>query len=292
MLKKYDQFKQRGTLGDYIESIAKKDKLVKVLVDRYIGESINVSSDINNLDDLDQVDLLRQVENINIEVYESYGKSVLSTFFKCLTALGCKDTDQQTTEVPSEFLIFFKFSGVDSSKIESVFKRFKSLSSIQIDYTHPSMGLYFGIRCTGDFEYGYYYDELVPIGTFKLNRGSFNSLKLSEFKSASPLKRLLVNLSLNDILLMGKIKTEMDKFNPGHFDQKMTPIACLGGNKLISFGYYGYGRWDNGQLNPEDKLKITSDIKLFLSKFRWSDKILVSVGPDKFWIYINIKIKE
>ena len=222
-------------------------------------------------------------------INETYGKGVLATFFKCLTALGFKDNTHQTTEIPAEFLIFFKLSGVESSKIDAVFRRFKSLSSIQIDYTHPSMGLYFGIRCTGDFEYGYYYDELIPIGTFKLNKSSLNSLKLSELKSSLGLKKLLVDLSLDNIKLMCKIKTEMDKFNPGHFEQKMTPI--VNNDRVITFGYYGVGKWDNGQLDQGEFINIKQNLKTFLSKNAWSEKILVSVVSNKFWIYINIKLK-
>jgi hypothetical protein len=314
MIKKYNDFVQESfneeehhSLGEYIEELAKDDEYIQMIVGQYTGEispSIRLSNAINLLDDMTKIELLKRVENhlngvetgeVSIGtstpvdlLEESYGKNVLTTFMKCLTALGLKDNTPEAKEIPSEFLIFFRLSGVESSRIESVFKRFKSLSTIKIDYTSPSMGLYFGIRNTGDFEYGVYYHELVPIGTFKLNKSVFNTLKLSELKSATGLKKVLVNLSLNDVLLMGKIKMEMDKFQPGYFEQKMAPLV---NDRIITFGYYGVGKWDNGQLDSGELMNVKNNLKNFLSKYRWSEKIQISVVPSKFWVYINIKIK-
>jgi len=315
MIKKYIQFvkesfsNENKSLGEYIEGLSLNDDYIKMIVGQMTGEidpSIKMSNAINILDDLKKVELLKRVENyINgVEgetkisttvdlndiqpISEAYGKGVLGTFFKCLTALGFKENSHQTSEIPSEFLIYFKLTGVESSKIESVFKRFKSLSSIKIDYTHPTMGLYFGIKCDGLFEYGYYYDELVPIGQFKLTKSIYNQIKISDLKSTSGLKKILVNLSFENILLMSKLKTEMDKFNPGYFDQKMVPVI---NDKTITFGYYGYGKWNNGQLDESDLELIKSNLKKFLSTYKWSEKILISLRPNKFWTYIQIKLK-
>lgn len=313
MIKKYIDFIQESfnqeehhSLGEYIEGLSKDDQYIQMLIGEYtkdIDASISVSNAINVLDDMDKVELLKRVENhlngvegelsvgtstpVNL-LEESYGKNILTTFMKCLTALGFKDNTPESKEVPSEFLIFFKFIGVDSSKIESIFKRFKSLSSIQIDYSQPKMGLYFGIKNDGNFEYGYYYDELVPIGQFKLNKSTYNSLKLSDLKATSGLKKELVNLKLEDIILMGKIKLEMDKFNPGYFEQKMIPNI---NDRIMTFGYYGVGKWDNGQLSENDLMSVKDNLKLFLSKYKWSEKIQISLVPSKFWIYVNIKLK-
>lgn len=294
------------SLGEYISNLADKDEYIKMIVGEYtkdIDPSISFSNAINVLDDLVKIEILKRVENhlngfegetnviastdINL-LEESYGKNVLGTFFKCLTALGFKDNTYQKEEIPAEFLIIFKMSGVDSSRIDSVFKRFKSLSSISIDYTHPTMGLYFGIKVNGDFEYGYYYHDLVPIGNFKLTKSSFNSLKLSEFKSSVGLKSMLVNLNLNDILLLCKIKTEMIKFNPGYHETKTNPIVE---DRIIRFSYFGYGKWNQGVLDESDLIQLKNNIKSYLSKYKWSNDIQVNVYPNKFWVNINIKLK-
>jgi hypothetical protein len=312
MIKKYNDFikesfnkDEHHSLGEYIEDLSKNDEFIQMIIGEYtkdIDPSISASNAINVLDDMDKLQLLKRVElhlndnqgevdvttsEVDI-IEESYGKNILTTFMKCLTALGFKDNTPESKEIPAEFLIFFKFTGVESSKIEGVFKRFKSLSSIQIDYSQPQMGLYFGIRNDGQFEYGYYYDELVPIGQFKLNKSTFNSLKLSDLKAASGLKKALVNLNLNDILLMGKIKIEMDKFNPGYFDQKMTPQV---NDRLMTFGFYGFGKWNNGQLDEGELMNIKNNLRTFLSKYKWSERVLININPNKFWTYINIKLK-
>lgn len=313
MIKKYSQFisesynkDEHHSLGEYIEELSKDDSFIQMLIGEYTKEvdpSISVSNAINVLDDLQKVELLKRVElhlsdnqgNVDVStstpvdlVEESYGKSVLTTFMKCLTALGFKDNTPESKEVPAEFLLFFRFSGVDSSKIEGVFKRFKSLSSIQIDFTQPQMGLYFGIKCDGNFEYGYYYDELIPIGQFKLNKSTFNSIKLSDLKAASGLKKALVNLNLADVILMGKIKSEMDKFQPGYFEQKSPALV---NDRVITFGYYGVGKWDNGRIDEGELMNIKNNLKTFLSKYKWSEKVMINVNPDRFWVYVNIKLK-
>jgi hypothetical protein len=319
MIKKYNQFivetyseEIHNSLGEYIEDLAKNDEYIQMIVSQMTGDinpSIRLSNAINLLDDLTKVELLKRVENHlngvegetkvtatvdtetvvpNEHIDESYGKGVLNTFFKCLTALGFKDNTPQTNEIPSEFLIFFKFTGIESSKVESVFNRFKSLQSIKIDYTYPNIGLYFGIKCDGLFEYGYYYDELVPIGQFKLTKSIYNQIKLSELKSASGLKKILVNLNFEDIVLMSKIKMEMDKFNPGYFEQKMVPQI---NERTMTFGYYGVGKWDNGQLDAGEFENVKTNLKIFLMKYRWAEKIMISVSSNKFWVYIQIKLK-
>ncbi len=319
MIIKYKDFikesfskEEHHTIGEYIEQLAEKDDFIRMIVGQMTGDidvSIRMSNAINILDDLKKVELLKRVENhingvegeTNVstiidnntvnsteKIEESYGKGVLTTFFKCLTALGFKDNTHQNNEIPSEFLIFFKLSGVESSKIEGVFNRFKSMQSIKVDYTRPTMGLYFGIKCDGFFEYGYYYDDLIAIGNFKLNKSTFNQIKLSELKSASGLKKVLVSLSFENIILMGKLKIEMDKFTPGYFDQKMIPQLS---EKTLTFGYYGFGKWDNGKLEDADFENTKTNIKKFLSNYKWSDKILLSVKASKFWVYIQIKLK-
>lgn len=313
MIKKYSQFisetfnvNQHHSLGEYIEELSKDDGFIQMLIGEYtkvIDPSISVSNAINVLDDLQKVELLKRVElhlnnnqgDVDVStstpvdlVEESYGKSVLTTFMKCLTALGFKDNTPESKEVPAEFLLFFKFSGVDSSKIQGVFKRFKSLSSIQIDFSQPQMGLYFGIKCDGNFEYGYYYDELIPIGQFKLNKSVFNSIKLSDLKATSGLKKSLINLNIEDVILMGKIKSEMDKFQPGYFEQKSPAVVC---DRVITFGYFGVGKWDNGKIDEGELMNIKNNLRTFLSKYKWSEKVMINVNPDRFWVYVNIKLK-
>ena len=121
-----------------------------------------------------------------------------------------------------------------------------------------------------------------------LTKSIYNQIKLSELKSASGLKKILVNLNFEDIVLMSKIKMEMDKFNHGYFEQKMVPQI---NERTMTIEYYGVGKWDNGQLDIGELENVKTNLKTFLMKYKWSEKILISVSPSKFWIYIQIKLK-
>jgi len=319
MIKKYNQFIEESfnqethhSLGEYIEQLAQNDEYIQMIVSQItdkIEPHIRLSNAVNLLDDLSKVELLKRVENylngiegstdvsatVDINslekeesIRESYGKNVLTTFFKCLTALGYKENSQELKEIPQEFLVYFKFTEIDSQKLKSIFNRFKSLQSIQIDYTNPTTSLYFGIKCDSNFEYGYYKDELIPIGQFKLTKSIYNGLKLSDLKSVNGLKKVLANLNFEDIQLMSKIKLEMEKFNPGYFEQKISPQI---NDRLLTFGYYGVGKWDNGQLDLGEFENIKSNLKSFLIKYKWSEKIQLNIVPSKFWVYIQIKLK-
>ena len=112
MIKKYNDFIQESfnkeehhSLGEYIEELSKDDQYIQMLIGEYTKEvdaSISVSNAINVLDDMSKVELLKRIENhLNgVEgelsvgtstpvdlLEESYGKNVLTTFMKCLTAL-------------------------------------------------------------------------------------------------------------------------------------------------------------------------------------------------------------
>ena len=313
MIKRYINFitenfskEEHNSIGEYIQSLADSDDYITMIANQYLQDvdpSIQLSNSVNLLSDLEKVELLKRVENylngVEIEpsvststdvnlLEESYGKNLLTTFLKTISNLGFKDNHPQSKDVPNDFLIFFRFSGVNSSDVEIAFKRFKSLKSIQIDYSQPHIGLYYGIKNDGTFEYGYYYDDLIPIGQFKLNKSAYNSIKLSDSRSISTLKKMLSNLSHNDILLMGKIKMGMESFQPGYYEQKSVPIL---NDRIITFGYYGVGKWDNGVLDEGEFMNIKNNLKIFLSKFRWSELIQISIVPNKFWVYINIKLK-
>lgn len=307
MIKKYFEFSEyndHNTLGEYIEKLSENDEFIRMIVGEYTKDTdpkIRISNAVNILNDFDKIELLKRVEShlnndvgetditttVDVDeiIQESYGKNVFSTFLKCLTALGMKD-NLSSKNTPNDFLMIFKFENLDYLKVESVFGRFKSLSSIDIKY-EPNMGLYIGIK-NGSLEYGYLNEKTNQIGTFSLSNRNLNWIKTSNLKSLSGIKKSLSDLSSNDLNLMCKIKDDFLKFEPDHVDSKMTPRVD---DRIISFGYYGVGGWNNGVMSESDLLKFKELVKSYLSNFRWSDKVLLSVVSMKFWIYVKIKIK-
>lgn len=219
-------------------------------------------------------------------INESYGSGVFASFCKCLTALGFKE-NSHSKNIPNEFLIFYKLDHTDSLKVKSVFSRFKSLQSV--DFGNESKcSLYFGIKRNNTFEYGIFVHDLSPIGSFKISNSKLNSLKLSQLKSLTSLKKDIVDLTSADVILMNKIKTDLIKFNELEFKKREFAAPK---DKIISVGFYGIGRWDNGNIDDGSLSEIKDKFKEYISKFSWSKKVLMSVKCSSFWTNLSIKIK-
>ena len=329
IIKKYIQFIKESSedfksLGEWIESISDDDYVMNI-VNRYLGDigsDIELSNAINLLDEAEQSDIKSQVQDylqnglveIDPQVLTSTeiedlseglelmpapviqqeisvaGKGVFSSFLKSLTALGRKESSPDYENCPKDFLIYYNYKNLNTNDVKIIFSRFKSLLrySDKIDYSKNEINLYFGIKCDGQFEYGISYDNLLPIGQFKLSISSIKWLVQQQSKSAQSIKKELVNLTYNDILLLGKIKMDMVDFNPGYHEKRSYPTI---NDRVISFGYYGVGKWDNGKLDEGEYMNIKNNFTTWVISKKWGGKVLVSVKPQSFWLYIHIKLK-
>jgi len=328
IIKKYIQFIKESSedfksLGDRVDSLSNDDYIMNI-VNRYLGDigpDIKLSNAINLLDENEQRDIESQIDDylqnglieiepkilasIDIEELTEAleapvvqqeqeisvaGKGVFSSFLKSLTALGRKESNPDYENCPEDFLMFYNYKNLDSNDVKLIFSRFKSLLrySNMIDYGKNEINLYFGIKCDGQFEYGISYDSLLPIGQFKLSASSIKWLVQIQSKSAQSLKKELVNLTYSDILLLGSVKRDMKEFNPGYHEKRSYPTIT---DKVISFGYYGVGRWDNGKLDDGEYMNIKNNFTTWILSKKWGGKVLISVNPQSFWLYIHIKLK-
>ncbi len=319
-LKKYTEFirensEEFNSLGEWVESLI-SDEYVKNIISRFTREidpDIDISNAINVLDEKNQNDIKSQIENYlqngiqekdpdiitstdTEQLMESTeitmaGKGIFSSFLKSLTALGQKEMDATWEKCPENFLLFYYYPNLDSQVVKSILIRFKSLSRYidMIDYGKNEVSLYYGITCDGQFEYGISYDNKHnAIGQFKLSQSSIKWLTSLTSSSAHSLKKELVNMNMSDILTLGKIKTEMKDFNPGYHEKRLDPMMR---DKVISFGYFGIGRWDNGKLDEGELMNIKNNFTTWVLSKKWGSKVLVSVKPKSFWLYIHIKLK-
>ena len=309
IIKRYLQFineDENTSLGQWISSLI-EDEYVRNIVARYTQEidpSIDLENAINLLDKRTQLEIKEQIEEYlqkgieekqpdiltstdTEQLWESEitvaGKGMFASFLKSLTALGQKDCLPNWEKTPNDFLFYYHFSSLQSEIVKSVFMRFKSLSRYLdlIDYQQNEVSLYFGIKCDGNFEYGMCYDNLLPIGQFKLNQSVIKWICQIESKSAHSLKKELVNLSLADVMTLGKIKLDMKGFNPGYHESKdVVKIQ----DKIISFGYKGLGKWDNGKFDEGEFMNIKNNFTTWVMTKRWGGKVLISVKPNSFWL--------
>lgn len=301
-MKNFTQFKEEYNLGDFVQSKLlncndeQKDFILR-LIGTYLGEidqKVDLHNALNVLDINDKKEIKRRISlyltdnqgevdvlasiNDNELFQESYGKNVLNTFFKCLTALGLKD-NTMSSEHKEDFLFLYWFPDLDISRVKEIFNRFRSLSLVDIDWSYPSISIFFGLNINGNFQYGYTYnDYLVNIGEFKLTTSTLNLLKTSDTKSSSDLRKMLSQLSIKDIELALKARQSLLDFNINY--QEKTGILFK--DKVLTLAYLGVGN------EIED---IKTDLKNHLQKFKWSNNVLVSVTAKNLWLYLQIKIK-
>lgn len=300
------------SIGEYIEDVCKDDEYLLKIVSNYIKDfdtDIRISNAVNLLNEFDKKQLFYRVynylnngekekepdimTNVIIDDYtvESIiaGKNIFRTFLKSLTALGLKNISKSTNPLDG-FLLYYSSKSVDIYKIKMVFERFKSLSIFidHIDYTFNEIEVYYGITTKMTFEYGIYTDKKLVIGEFKLNKSNLNWILLSESPSANSIKKDLIVNDMRSLSLFSKIANDF-KLYPISSKSKSGPV--LEGD-IITFGFYGIGKWNNGVLDSDDLMNIKNKLKSWLMKFKWSDSILVNVSSDSFWVYFNIKIKR
>ena len=318
MIKKYlefikEDFNGFNTLGEWVESLM-NDEYIRNIVARYTKDSdasIDLSNAINILDERIQSEIKYQIEEYlqnGIEEKEPQfststdleplteseitvaGKGIFISFLKSLTSLGQKEILPNWEKCPDDFILYYYYPNLQSEHVKQIFSRFKSLSRYldHVDYQKNEVDLYFGVKCDGNFEYGLHYDTPTPIGQFKLSQTVIKWICQIESKSASSLKKELVNLTLGDIITLGKIKTDMLTFNPGYHEKRLSPVLK---DRIFSFGYFGLGRWDNGKLDEGELMNVKNNFTTWLLNKKWGSKVLISVKPMSFWVYLHIKLK-
>lgn len=321
MIKRYLDFIKENyngfhSLGEWVESLI-EDEYIRNIVSRYTKDSdpsIDLSNAINVLDENTQNEIKSQIDNYlqnGIEEKEAdilvstdieqltealadeitiAGKGIFASFLKSLTSLGQKEGQPSWEKCPDNFLLYYYYPNLQSDVVKQVFSRFKSLTRYisLLDYQKNEVDLYFGVRCDGEFEYGLHYDNNIPIGKFKLSQSTIRWICQLDSKSASSLKKELVNLTYIDVMTLGKIKSDMASFQPGYCEKKLSPTIK---DKVISFGYYGIGKWDNGKLDEGEFQNIKNNFTTWLLSKKWGSKVLISVKPMSFWVYLHIKLK-
>lgn len=319
MIKRYlefikENYTEFNSLGEWIESLSGDPYIINILT-RYTSEidpSIEISNAVNLLDTKTQNEIKGQIERYleygvedkepeiivsteTEELMESQeisisGKGVFTSFLKSLTALGQKENTPNWKKTPDDFLLYYYFQNLPSQDVKMIFTRFKSLHRYidMIKYDQNFLNLYFGLKCDGQFEYGFNYETNLPIGQFKISKSVIKWLLSIESKSAQSIKKELVNLSYVDILTLGTIKNDMKTFSPGYYENKIAPQLK---DRVISFGYHGVGKWDNGKLDEGELMNIKNNFTTYLLSKKWGGKVLISVKAMSFWVYLHIKLK-
>lgn len=323
MIKRYLEFikensEEDQSIGEWVESLYDGDDYIKNIVNRYIEEidsDIRLANAVNSLDEriqkeikyyIDQylqngiedkdpvIDASTDVEELMESEITMSGKGVFTSFLKTITALGQKEKTADFDNCPDDFILFYYYPNMEASVVKSIFERFRSLSTYSdlIDYDKNDLTVYFGIKNNAELEYGIMYEDRIAFGSFRLSASVIKWLNNLESKATFSLKKELVNLNYNDILTIGQIKNDMmtynPGYNPGYNEGKMKPTLS---DRVISFGYQGIGKWDNGRIDQGEFMNIKNNFVNWLMSKKWSSKVLISVAPGSYWIYFHLKLK-
>lgn len=320
LIKKYLDFitessSTEQSFGEWVESLSDDPEIMRI-VNRYINDSskiyggddisptIRLSNSINLLDTVTQNEIKSQIEkylqhgivekdadilaSTQIEKLKA-GRGVFSSFLKTFSALGLKDSSPNWKLTPNEMLFYWESHDLDFGLVSQIFGRFRSLQIYFPEYSNSStIKLYFGVKCSGILEYGLLTDKKLPIGEFKLNKSNLDWISNLGLKSAQSLKNHVTNLTPSDIKVLGDIKTDLQQWSPGYYESRSNPNIT---DRVISFGFYGFGKWDNGQLQHGELENIKSVFVEWLMTKKWAGKVLISLKANSFWLYIHLKLK-
>lgn len=316
LIRRYVDFirESKETLGTRVESLYDGDEYVRNIVNRFLGEipaDVRLSNAVNLLDDdtkREVASLLDEYETNGIEEKEPSvsfstdieplvesevtpgGKGAFTSFLKVVTALGQKDVLADFDSCPSDFILYYPTTLIETSTAKAVLGRYKSLARFveDVDYTQNEMRLYFGVRCDGELEYGAVAEERSRFGGFRLTQSAIKWINTLELKSAFSIKKELVNLTPREIATFGAIKQDMSTYEPGYSEERMAPTLT---DKILSFGFKGVGKWDNGVLDQGELDNIKSNFVGWVLGRKWSDKVLVSLKSGSYWLYVHLKLK-
>jgi hypothetical protein len=322
-IKKYSDFiteSTESTTGQWVEKQLEGNKDLVKIVNKYINNispDISVSNAVNLLSDYDQKVLIKEIEDTisghqdhteviattdvvnentatmdEIEKVAISGKYTFNCFLYVLTALQSK-LEPNWKDCPRDYYAYWSCDG-DKMDISDLLSRYRSLQigAQHIQQAKKTSGLFYGVSFNNNtvyLDYGVLVDgERILMGQFKMTDSVLISILNKPNKSLNSFRKELKDTTIRIIKLFMIVKRELLEYKPSNY-QERSPIQITNG--VMSFGLYGVGKWDGMNLDQGEYENIKQNFKTWLTKYNWSEKILVSVKPHNYWIYFNIKIK-
>ena len=296
------------TIGEYIESLSKDNPFALNIISRYtqdIEPTVKISNVINVLPKSKQELILKLIldektknknpedasviaytsANLNESLDHMGGKKLFQCFLKVITALGEKEISNNPNKCPKKFLFLFITNFVNFKDVKSVMSRYQffEIKMRDIEYTSNTCNLYYGIKVDGKFEYGLKIDNEYSIfGQFPITQSVLKNILLLTSPSSKNLKKQMVALTSNQILLLGKIKQAMQGFIIGNQTDKLEPTIT---DNIITFGYF------KNQVSQSDIDNVKSQLKSFLIPFKWSDQLQINVNGTDNHLFLNLRVK-
>lgn len=283
--------------------------------EKNIDTSIRISNAVNVLNSYDQMLLVKKLrdefkieENNHFDLEEAkdltlLGKTGFNSFIKVLSALNLPNVEIDKENCPKDFFVIFLTEKLNKERLLKIFKRFKSMAQISeiISKSDDQIRIYFGMKYNSKLfvEYGIVKGEKrTVIGEFGLSKSNWNKLKEKNSKPLKSLQSQIANIEIKDLKRLMKIKGDISNFSPGYFHEKSNPYIVAEKDKddnvvnLLVQGYYGTGKWEQGTITSNSYNEIKSSLKEWILTQKWAKDVVFNLKPDKFWLWIKIKLND
>tara|TARA_R110000772_G_scaffold66676_3_gene148353 strand:+ start:2770 stop:3984 length:1215 start_codon:yes stop_codon:yes gene_type:complete len=272
-----------------------------------VPTDIRISNSVNLLNAYDQMLLVKKLQDkfeitervkFDLDIEEGKNMSILgqigfNSFLKVLSALNLPNIEINRESCPNDFFLMFITEKLNLDRLMTVFKRFKSMGPISdlLSKSNESLRVYFGLKYNNRLmlEYGIVKNEKrIVVGEYVLSKKNWDKLKE---KKSSPLKSLhaqIAHIDIKELKKLMRIKGEISNFSPGYYNEKTNPY--IENNTLVQ-GYEGTGQWHSGTITSKSYNEIKSTFKEWVVTQKWAKDVEFNIKPEKFWIWIKIKMK-
>ena len=318
MIKKFQQFlfENNSDLGEWVENQIQGNPDLESLVSQStqdIDPTIRISAAVNLLPKSKQDFIVKMIKDYKsdnmtpphpdvsattglvIENQDSDvgGKNMFKDFLKILTALGQAKLIRNVVEkLPANFLMFFSTDLLPLSEFHQVKSRYRFFQTnfYNLENLKGEVKLYYGFTDDLKFDYGVLFNSNpISLGSFGLSKKIMNWFLTLDSPSAVPLKREILMLDTSKFNLISKIKRDvLQGFRPGVSEHRADPTI---NGDIITFAYYGIGKWDNGVMDQGELDNIKQNFKTFIMSKDWSSKVKISTSTNNFWLYLKIMVK-
>ena len=282
-----------GTFGRWVEKKVMNDDYLKSIISPFLTRfesDIRTANAVDMLSDFDKKQIYTMITKSCERKFESAeaqvqgGKLVFRSFLKALTSM----TTNLSKTAHKNCILYYETPSMSDDLVVGAFSRFKSLFTLFSSINNTESKCYFCIDTNLNLVYGIsnISGEII-LGSYKLTKSSFEWTKQISSPSISGLKRDLMELSWEDMLLLIKIAKFMSEYPLG--EKGKYEITFNDG--VLSFVYFGISKWDNGQIDTGEYTNIKTNLKTRLSSESWSKRILLNVNADNFYLRINYKLK-
>lgn len=286
-----EAIKGAGTIGKWVEdkvhnNIYQKELIAPFLID--IDPTIRIANAIDMLSEFDKKQIFYKISNSKKDesVTEAQGgKWIFKSFLKVISSLNLSNLLRSANK---DYIIYYETVDIHDDLMIGAFQRFKSLIEIYSNILNQDCKAFYGVDSNLNFVYGLTTKtNRILIGSFKLTKSSFQYLKQLSSMSIANLKRDIIEYDWEDMLLLRKIFKFMLEYPLGD-KNKFEPMFD---NGVMTFSYYGVSKWDNGVIDDGEYINIKNNLKTRLSTESWSNRILISITADNFYLKIHFKLK-